>query len=309
MTREHSLGHDRVHHSWDRDLEPILEIESGDVVHFDVMVAGEGQVWPGATYEDTRFDFDTIYNLTGPLWIAGAEPGDTLQIDILELQHGDWGWAAILPGLGLLPEDFPKGYVRTFDLAGRKDAEIAPGVTVPVREFLGTIGTHPGEPARSVPFPPHRGGGNMDNRHLTSGSSLWLPVHVPGALFSCGDPHAVQGDGEVSVTALEGPLSGTLRFSLHHRTSPAPSFRVHPEGVKHFDDRGYHGTMGISPDLMEGSRIAVRNMISWLTEEYGLSPEDAYLMCSLAGDLRIVEIVDAGVWNVAMTMPLRVFAS
>jgi acetamidase/formamidase len=100
-----------------------------------------------------------------------------------------------------------------------------------------------------------------------------------------------------------------LRFVLQKKTSPAPSFRVHAHGVKHFDSGGYHGTMGISPDLMEGSRIAVRNMVSWIREEHELSAEDAYLLCSFAGDLRIIEIVDGGVWTVAMTMPLRVFGS
>jgi acetamidase/formamidase len=305
--REHTIGRDRLHHIWDADLEPILEVSSGDVVHFDIMVAGEGQIWPGASYEEAQFDFDTIYNLSGPLWIEGAEPGDTLQIDVLDLEHGAWGWGAIIPGLGLLPEEFPDGYVRTFDLKGKTEVEYAAGVVLPMREFLGTIGTHPGEPRRCVPFPPHRGGGNMDNRHLTKGSTLWLPVHLPGALFSCGDPHALQGDGEVSVTALEGELTASLRFSLHKKTSPSPSFRVHREGVSRLDEAGYHATSGISPDLMDASRIAVRSMISWLADEYSLDPRDAYMLCSFVGDLRIIEVVDAGVWTVAMTMPLAIF--
>lgn len=306
MPREHVLGHDVVHHIWDSSLEPILEVESGDSVAFDIMVAGKGQVWPGATYADCRFDLDTIYNLTGPLLIVGAEPGDTLQVDIQELQHGDWGWSAIMPGVGLLADEFEQGYVKTFSLAKGEPIEIVPGVVAPVREFLGTIGTHPGDPAQCVPFPPHRGGGNIDNRHLSAGSTLWLPIHVPGGLFSCGDPHALQGDGEVCVTALEGPLEGTLKFTLHKKSIPGPAFDVHEAGVSRFDDRGYHGTMGIAPDLMEASRIAVRNMIVWLQDRLGVSREDAYVVCSLVGDLRIIEIVDGGMWTVAMTMPLSV---
>ena len=304
---EHSVGQDRIHHDWNADLEPILEIDSGDVVHFDAMVAGEGQVWLGASYDECRFDFDTIYNLSGPLWVKGAEPGDTLQIDLLALRHGTWGWGSIVPGLGLLPAEFPGGYVRTFDLSGGDEIEYAPGIVLRLREFMGTIGNHPGDPRRSLPFPPHRGGGNMDNRHLVQGASLWLPVHVPGALFSCGDPHALQGDGEVCVTALEAPLTATLRFQLHKTSSETPSFLVSPSGVSHFDDAGYYATTGISSDLLECSRIAVRNMVRWLSDTHGVSPEDAYMLCSFVGDLRVHEVVDAGVWNVGFTMPLSIF--
>lgn len=305
MARDHVIDPSAIHHQWDSGLEPVLTINSGDTVHYDVKVAGEGQVWPGARYEDTRFDFDTIYNLSGPVWVNGAEPGDTLQVDVLELQHGDWGWAAFLPEMGLLPDSFPHGYVRTFELRDQA-AEFAPGVHLPLAPFCGTIGTHPGEPAIVSPFPPHRGCGNIDNRHLTSGSTLWVPVHLPGAMFSCGDPHAAQGDGEVSVTALEAPLSGSLRFTLHKRAISAPRFQV-PGTSAAIRAGGYQATMGLSPDLMECSRIAVRAMIEWLVDSRGLSAEDAYLLCSITGDLRIVEAVDAGVWNVAMTMPLAIF--
>ncbi len=305
MAREHVIDPSAIHHQWDSGLEPVLAINSGDTVHFDVKVAGEGQVWPGARYEDTRFDFDTIYNLSGPIWVNGAEPGDTLQVDVLELQHGDWGWAAFLPEMGLLPDSFPYGYVRTFELKDRA-AEFAPGIHIPLAPFCGTIGTHPGEPATASPFPPHRGCGNIDNRHLTSGSTLWVPVHLPGAMFSCGDPHAAQGDGEVSVTALEAPLSGSLRFTVHKKAISAPRFQV-PGSSGAIRAGGYQATMGLSPDLMEGSRIAVRAMIDWLVDARDLSADDAYLLCSITGDLRIVEVVDAGVWNVAMTMPLAIF--
>jgi acetamidase/formamidase len=305
VAREHVIDPSVIHHQWDSGLEPVLAIDSGDVVHYDLKVAGDGQVWPGASYGDTRFDFDTIYNLSGPLWVNGAEPGDTLQVDLLELRHGDWGWAAFLPDLGLLPGDFPHGYVRTFTLKDQL-AEFAPGITLPLAPFCGTLGTHPGEPAQLSPFPPHRGCGNIDNRHLTAGSTLWVPVYLPGALFSCGDPHAAQGDGEVSVTALEAPLSGSMRFTLHKKAISTPRFRV-PAASPVIRPGSYQATMGLSPDLMEGSRIAVRAMIEWLTDDCGLTPDDAYLLCSITGDLRIIEVVDAGVWNVAMTMPTAIF--
>jgi len=305
MPREHVIDPSVIHHQWDADLEPILAIASGDTVSYDIKVAGEGQVWPGATYADTRFDFDTIYNLSGPVWVEGAEPGDTLQVDILDLHHGDWGWAAFLPELGLLPEDFPHGYVRTFALKDGS-AEFAPGISIPLAPFCGTIGNHPGQPRKAVPFPPHRGCGNIDNRHLTSGSTLWIPVHVPGAMFSCGDPHAAQGDGEVCVTALEAPLSGSMRFTVHKQRISAPRFRV-PASSAAIRTGGYQATMGIAPDLMTCSKAAVRAMIDCLVSTRGLTADDAYILCSVLGDLKIIEAVDAGMWTVAMSLPLAVF--
>lgn len=147
----------------------------------------------------------------------------------------------------------------------------------------------------------------MDNRHLTQGTTLWLPVFVDGGHFSAGDPHAAQGDGEVCVTAIECPMKASLRFTLHKDRTTVPSFEVPAAAVDRKDDAGYYGTMGIDPDLMECSRKAVRAMIDRLVTDYGLSREDAYMLCSVAGDLRIIEIVDAGVWNVAMTLPHSIF--
>ncbi|CAA9547672.1 MAG: Acetamidase/Formamidase [uncultured Thermoleophilia bacterium] len=272
-------------------------------------MAGDGQVTLGGSFADARFDFDTLYNLAGPLAVADAAPGDTLRIEILSLEPGDWGWCLILPGMGLLPDDFPEGYVRTFELAGRETVAFAPGVEIPFSPFFGTMGNHPGEPKWALPFPPHRGGGNMDNRHLVAGATLWLPVHVPGASFSVGDAHACQGDGEVCVSALECPMRASLRFTLERRTTPGPSWRSPGALTPSSDTQGYHATSGISDDLMEGARGAVRAMIDWLAEEHGLARPDAYMLCSLAGDLKIHEVVDAGVFNVGMTMPLAVFTN
>ena len=297
----------RVHHEWDLALEPSLEIESGDIVHFELAMAGRGQVELGATVDQTSFDFATLYNLLGPVYVSGARPGDVLEIEVLSLDPGSWGWTAILPEFGLLPEDFPEPYLRTFDLEGRSRAELSDGISIPLQPFLGTMGVHPGEPAVASPFPPHRGGGNIDTRHLVTGSTLWLPVWCEGALFSCGDPHAVQGDGEVCVSAIECDMRATLRFGLRRDVRGVPGFSV-PAGVASGDLAGYIGTMGIGPDLMAGARQAVRLMIDRLEDEHGLRREDGYILCSLAGDLRIFEIVDAGVWNVGITLPRGVFA-
>lgn len=308
MAREHVIDRTRIHHVWDRDLEPALTIASGDTVHYDIRMAGDGQVRFGDTFADSSFDFDTMYNLSGPLFVEGAEPGDTLEIEILRLRPGSWGWTAFLPEDGLLPDDFPDGYVRTFDLTQGEHVCLPPNVRIPLAPFFGTMGNAPAEPGRHLPFPPHRGGGNMDTRHLVRGSTLWLPVLCPGALFSVGDPHAAQGDGEVCVSALECPMEASLRFHLRKRPSRGPSFRTPGPLTPLTDAAGYHGTMGIATDLMEGARTATRAMIDWLVEERGLTREDAYILCSLAGDLKIHELVDAGMWNVGMTMPLSLFA-
>jgi acetamidase/formamidase len=304
---EHRIDPERIHHSWDNSLEPSLRVASGDTVHYDLLMAGHGQVHEDSSFEDTSFDFATLYNLLGPVFVEGAAPGDTLRIDILALATGDWGWTVILPGLGTLPDDFPDPYLKTFDLRAGGYAQVVPGVKVPIAPFLGTMGTHPDDPATAEAFPPHKGAGNIDTRHLTAGSTLWLPVWCEGGLFSCGDPHAAQGDGEVCVSAIECDMRATLRFTVEHRAIPVPYFRTPGALTPHAEGAGHQGAMGIHPDLMEGTRIAIRAMVDWVAAEHGLSREDAYVLCSLAGDLKILEVVDAGVWNVGMTMPLSVF--
>ena len=304
MSTKHTVDTSRAHHNWDNSREPVVTIASGDVVHFDLLMTGEGQVSEASTVDEAVWDFDTIYNLGGPVFVEGAEPGDTVEIAVLELTPGTWGWTTIIPGLGLLADDFPDPYLKIFDLRGRTTAVVAPDVEVPIVPFLGTMGVHPDEPGVHSPFPPHKGGGNIDTRHIGVGSTLWLPVWCPGVLFSCGDAHAAQGDGEVCVTGIECPMQASLRLTVQKRSISGPAFRTPPAAKP---EGPAYSTMGISPDLMEGAKTAVRAMIEWLGAEHGLSREDAYVLCSLAGDLRIYEIVDAGVWNVGMAMPLDVF--
>lgn len=304
----HVVDPTAIHHDWDNRRTPSARIASGDTVELALRMAGHGQVAEGDDHASTTFDFDTLYNLLGPIWVDGAHPGDTLRVDVLSLEPGPWGWAAILPGLGLLPEDFPEPWVGTFDLRDGATVEVAPGVRVPTRPFLGTMGTHPDTPAVSSAFPPHAGGGNVDTRHLTAGSTLWLPVWCDGALFSCGDPHAIQGDGEVSVSAIECDMHARLRLTVEHRSVASPCFATGGPLLGIDEAAGHFGAMGISPDLHEGARTAVRTTIDWLAQEHGLTRRDAYVLCSMVGDLKILEIVDAGVFNVGFTVPLALFS-
>jgi acetamidase/formamidase len=308
---EHQLARTPFHHRWERDTEPTLEIESGDVVELDMEMAGAGQIHEGDRYEDTTFDFDTIYRLLGPIFVANARPGDTLRVDILSMTPGEWGWCGTEPNLGLLPEDFPVPFVKTFDLRDGKTVQVCPQVTIPLAPFLGTMGTQPDAPTSAPSFPPHKGGGNIDTRHLTAASTLWLPIWCDGALFSCGDPHGAQGDGEVCLAALECDMRATLRFTVEPRTiGGAGGIRFKTAGALTplVEGAGHHGSMGIGPDLMEGARAAVRDTIAWLVEKHGLTREDAYVTCSLAGDLKLLEVVDGGMWNVGFTLPLSVLA-
>ena len=302
---EHTLDRAQIHHDWNNAHEPVLAIRSGDVVHFDLLMAGHGQVAENSLIDDVVWDFDTIYNLAGPIHVEGARAGDTLRVEILSLTPGPWGWTSIIPGLGLLPDEFPQAYLKIWDLRNGQTTWLGERVRLPLRNFLGTLGVALDEAGTFSPFPPHKGGGNMDTRHLVEGSTLWLPIWCDGGRFSCGDAHAGQGDGEVCVSAIECDMQASLRLTVEQRSLATPSYRV-PASAQRAPVE-YHGTMGIDADLMACSQQAVRAMIAWIVEEHGLTPEDAYVLTSVAGDLHVHEVVDAGVWNVGMTLPLDIF--
>jgi acetamidase/formamidase len=311
MGTEHSLGKERNHTQWDNSLEPALEIERGDVVVFDCEEVSGGQVTEGCVPDSLgALDMGQIYPLTGPVSVRGAKPGDALVVELLALEHRGWAWTGILPGLGLLADEFKDPYIYHWDLRAGDTTAFPNGISVPIDPFPGTIGVAPAQAGQQFVMPPGPFGGNMDIRHLHQGTTLYLPVQVEGALFSVGDCHAAQGDGEVCVTGLEAPMGLTLRFDvLEGANFPAPRFRTNgPLNARH-EDKGYYATMGIGPDLMEDARDAVRHMIDWLTSEHGLAPEDAYLLCSAAGDLKISEVVDQPNWIVSFYMPLTIFAS
>jgi len=249
-----------------------------------------------------------VYPLAGPVAVAGARPGDALEIEMLELVAGSWGWSGINPGFGLLPEEASEPYLHVWDLSAGTTTDLRPGIRIPLDPFCGTIGVAPEVPGSHPVMPPGRFGGNMDIRHLTRGATLLLPVRVEGALFSCGDPHAAQGDGEVCVSAIETPMRARLRFRLRKGLSiPAPQFTVPGPLTPKYDRRGYYVTTGIAPDLMEAARAATRAMLDHLVQSYGLRRQEAYILSSVAVDLKISEVVDAPNWIVSAYLPLALF--
>lgn len=311
MAQTHEFPIDRVHFTWDAGNEPVLTIESGDTVVAETRDVSDNQITPTSTADAIgAMDWERVYPLAGPIRVNGAEPGDTLAVEILDLQTRGWGYTAVIPGLGLLPDDFPEPYLRVFDLTGDDVASFRDDIAIPIEPFLGTMGVCPAGASNQPVMPPGTFGGNMDTRQLTRGATLYLPVQVDGALFSCGDAHAAQGDGEVCVTGIEAPMQSTLRFTLQKgRTIPAPQFLTAGSLTPRVDSAGFYGTMGVGPDLYKASQDAVRAMIAHLSETYRLSAEDAYALSSLCVDLKISEIVDAGQYIVSALLPLAVFRS
>jgi len=310
MARTHQLPAEPVHYTWDAANEPLITIASGDTVVMSTRDVSDGQLTPSSTSGDVPgIDWDRVYPLAGPIAVEGAEPGDTLEIDILDLRTREYGWTAIIPGLGLLPDDFPDPYLRIFDLTRGDTTSLGDGVAIPIEPFFGTMGVCPAGAAKQPVMPPGTFGGNLDTRQLTSGATLYLPVHERRALFSCGDAHAAQGDGEVCVTGIEcGLEQAALRFTLHKgRRIPGPQWSAPgPLGAR-VDSGGWYATTGVGPDLYRGAQEAIRAMIEHLGSEHGLTREDAYVLASLVVDLRISEIVDAGEYVVSALLPLAVF--
>jgi acetamidase/formamidase len=310
MPTTHKLDAQQVHHEWNNALAPRLTIDPGDTVVFDTRDASDHYYSRTSTHPDVlaRGPFRG-HPLTGPVSVRGAAPGDTLVIEIVDVRPAlDFGWTAIRPGRGLLPEsDFASPFLNIWDLdAGF--ARMGKRVAVPIEAFPGVMGVALEEPGGHSTMPPRRSGGNMDIRQLTSGATLFLPVLVPGALFSVGDAHGAQGDGEVCITAVEMSAQCTLRFDLRRgQMVPEPQLRS-PRPPAGEGRRGpWYATTANGPDLYASSQQAIRYMIDYIVREHGLSREEAYVVCSVAVDLKISEIVDAPNWIVSAFLPESIF--
>ncbi|KAF9032861.1 Acetamidase/Formamidase [Hymenopellis radicata] len=289
----HSVKRNQTHLAWDNSIAPVITVASGDTITFDCLDASNDQV-------------------NGPVYINSASPGDTLQIDVISITTADWGWSALIPGFGLLHDEFPEPALRIWDLkegyAYTREGEAS---TIPkkirLRPFAGEMGVAPGKPGAFSTIPPYNTGGNVDTKHLSVGSKLFLPVEVEGALFSIGDGHGIQGDGEVCGTAIETPMSVTVRLTVL-KDKPfvkTPHFLTSSLSTSSEQEQ-YYCTTGVDPDIREATRGAVRNMISYLCAEHKMNRVDAYMLCSIAGDLRMHEVVDMPNYVIGMMVPLSV---
>lgn len=309
----HHLDDMQPHAFWDNAHPPRLRIQPGDTVVFETLEGG-GQVTPEWSAADlAHWDRSRVHALTGPVYVEGAETGHVLVVEIIDLQHKGWGWNGITPkpGGGLLASlagEVSGPYIHHYKLVG-SDCEFRPDIHIPFEPFCGVMGVAPAEPGRLTTIPPRANAGNVDIRHLTPGTTVFLPVLVSGALFSCGDCHAAQGDGEVNGTGIESPMTVTLRFDLQkNRSIPELCFRTPPgRKLTLADAAGYFVTTAHGPDLYQNAQQAVRYMLDHLVAEYGMSREEAYCLTGAVVDLKISEIVNRPNWIVAAYLPLSIF--
>jgi acetamidase/formamidase len=291
---------DQTHNKFSRRIAPVLRVPSGSVIEAFAHEATGGQFNIRST-DPTDVNMDLVHTLTGPVYVEGAEPGDILSVELLEIEVGDWGWMAIIPDFGVLIDDFSKTKVmKTFTLDKAKNAvEFANGIRVPLRPFAGVMGVAPDTDAMLDTGPPRANGGNLDNPHLVVGTTVYFPVFVPGALFSIGDPHAAQGLGEVAGTGMESPMRFVFKVNVIKNRRPIQEVQ--------YETDAYYATTGFATTLDEAARKATRYMVDYLADVRGMSREEAYMLCSLAGDLQIAEAVDTPNMLVAMHMPKSIF--
>jgi acetamidase/formamidase len=304
----HEIPAERTHTVWDNAIAPVLEVDSGDTVELAVTDASGGQLDRDSSVEAVAaLDFSRVNPVTGPVFVKGAQPGDVLEVEILSLRPRDWGWTAIIPGFGLLADEFPEPWLRISTIAN--GVAFLDDVELPFEPFPGTIGVAPAEPGEHSIVPPSRWGGNMDIKHLRAGTRLLLPLGVEGALFSVGDTHAAMGDGEVCGTAVEAPMDIAVRLGVRRDlTIAAPQYVVAPGELARTEPGGYHVCTGVAPDLMEATREATRAAIAHIVERRGGTVQEAYALASVACDLRIHEVVDVPNWVVGCFVPDALFA-
>ena len=311
ITSPAHLGRDRSTVDWNRDHPPALSVASGVQIELEMLDAAGGQLGPSSTLADFHvLDPNRTMPIHGPIYVEGAKPGDVLQVDLLEIEIGSFGWTGQRPGQGVLPpEMFPEEWVQIWTIDGDR-AAFRPGISIPLEPFPGMIGVALADEGGHSSDPPRRVGGNMDTKQLVAGSTLYLPIEVEGALFGIGDGHAAQGDGEVCGSAIEVPMDVSVRLTVRRDFSiDAPQFEVRtPLERPSAAAAGYYVTTGVDPDLYAASREAVHSMVRHLAERHGLDPQDAYGLCSVAADLKISEIVDWPNLMVSLFLPLDIFS-
>ncbi len=291
------------------DIPPVLTIDDGDTVIFNTQMLMEGKLRADMTVEelvalmgDIASRGNGLYNFTGPFQVRGAEPGDVMEVRIRRIVPGDYGMTMVFPGsmgFGGLPELSSKGFCETYRYsADKKSLVFRPGIEIPLRPFLGTMGLLPRPGEEYSPMAPGYYAGNMDNKELVEGTTLYIPVNVPGGMFVAADAHGVQGDGEVCVSASETYFEEVeLEFVVRKDmklSSPMAG------NATHWISMGFH------EDLNLAARDAIRSAVDFLSSTQPLTPEEAYVLCSLAVDFRITQIVD-GVKGVHAMIPKNIF--
>jgi acetamidase/formamidase len=304
---EYSLSAEPTHSRWNRALPPRLRVASGDTVHLACVDSSGAQVRPSMTLaEYLKIDRERIHALTGPIWIEGTEPGDVLQVDVLEVAHKGWGWSSVVSGLGFLKQRFADPYLFIWKLDGAVSGSLAPAA-VPLRPFCGVMGVARAEDGEFRTRPPGAFGGNMDVRELCDGAALFLPVLNRGALFSAGDAHAAQGDGEVCINGIECPADVTLRFQVHkQRLLAAPMIETPPRRRHAETEDGAWIVVESSTDAIGAARAATSRMIDLLVDRWGFSEVNAYLLCSVAMNLRLSQVVNEPMFTVSAAISKQV---
>jgi len=295
------LTKDQTHSKFSRAIEPAIRVPSGSVIEAFTHEATGGQIQPGSTAEILHsVDMDRVHTLTGPVYVEGAEPGDVLAVRLLELEPAGWGWMVVTPDFGFLAGEINATVLQTFKLdKAKNEVEFAKGIRIPLKPFAGVMGVAPDTDEMLNTIPPRANGGNLDDPNLVAGTTVYFPVFVKGGLFSIGDTHAVQGHGEVSGTAMESPMRIVYEISV---IKGGRSF-AEPQ----YETDEYYATTGFATTIDEAAKKATRYMIDYLVETKGLSREQAYMLASLAGDLKIAETVDVPHMLVTMHMPKHIF--
>jgi acetamidase/formamidase len=290
------------HGYWDRSIDPVLRVDPGTEVTIELRDASGGQIAQDAGADAVGLlDLERVNPCTGPVAVEGLEPGEGLVVTILDISTASWAWTANIPEFGLLAADFPDAHLWISNVEGGR-LQTPIGVDLEARPMVGTIGV---APATAGPHPilvPAGHGGNMDIRQMGVGTELHLPVLVPEALFSAGDAHVVQGDGEVCGTGAE--TGGTITVRLDRAEAPHRGTPWLLYDALTSDTR-FAATTGIGPDLFEAASQATRRGIELVVSRTGIAPIDAYLLLSLVGELKISEIVDAPNWVVSLHIPMR----
>lgn len=304
----HQLAPPHTHDRWNKDLPPALEVASGDVVVMDCLDSSGAQVTPTSTLADyLLIDRMKVHTITGPIFVKDAQPGDVLEIEIRRIEHRGWGWTSLVNGLGSLPDRFTNPHLFIWKLDGDFSTSLAP-VTLPLAPFLGIVGVCPPEPGAHRTRPPGSFGGNLDVRDLVPGTKLFLPIFNEGALFSAGDGHAAQGDGEVCINGIEAPMQAEFRLTVRKDLRlDEPFAELPPARPALLPDRGSWAFIASAPQTMDAVRNVVNHAIDFLLAKFGLTPELAYSLCSVALDLRLSQVVNTPQVTVTGTLARNLF--